>query len=750
MGEFISNDNSPLTARWFHGSKIPKFLARPFHQDSAAALQGGDGRCQRAMAQPLLKKTFSRLRSKNRSRRKTDPQVNVAFQSDVILHNSSPPLPGMTGKSRKAAADPPSASLIHPDKSVWPGSVARPTSQNTDSDRNSEVPKLIQDKPAGGSTTISNKLSGKRAYLQSLDRSSRDWVLSSGKPDTSDETCGLWQESGSDIWYNPIPEEEDTAGQVWLRREMKSGQSETRTQQLHACRDGPSLEAIGHHLDELTAESSASQPLSSKKGGVIDRLRSPGTMRKLSLKMRKLPELTRKLSLRSSRVGQGSDRVAGGDESTNKNASKHNVISRYHLDSSAPRALPLRRSSRVRSATKGGQGGYLSDGDSPELLPRQPGDLASFPLYVSSEPSRSCQRITGLLTVHLVGLDQMKTKKSDESKEIFLAIQIDGITRARTSLLNLQGHTIPLNHTFHLELERARQLRVVVLSSAQPKFDQIRNRVCCLGGVTIPPLFKGSRSQQLCVKLEPTGLLYIKVSLQEQWDMQFVSKSTAPANVFGVELRHLVEEEGSASEVPLLIQKTVAEIERRGLKAVGLYRLCGSAAVKKELRDWFERNSSAVRLGEDLYPDINVITGILKDYLRELPSSLITTTLYEVVTEAMTRRPPPVPTVNPDPRLSENTVQLLSCLPAPEKSSSNRPRSPGGVTERKEDKKGRRLSVKEKIQLVRLISRDTLRHCTTCCSCGQCRLIESQQTAALMSPLLLPPFCAIKAQPILF
>ncbi|XP_061611646.1 rho GTPase-activating protein SYDE1 isoform X2 [Phyllopteryx taeniolatus] len=631
------------------------------------------------MAQPLLKRTFSRLRGKNRSRRKTEPQVNV--HSDVILHNSCPPLPAMTSKSRKAEADPAPPSPIHLTKSqqwVWPGSEAPPTSQNSDADRNSEAPKLIRDKvasqPAGGSTktstTISSKLSGKRAYLKSLDRSSRDWVLSSGKSDTSDEACGRWRESGSDIWYNPIPEEEeDPAGQGRPRRELRPGRAESRTQQSHACKEGPSPEAISRHVDQFTAESSDFHPAFPKKGGVIDRLRSPGTVRKLSLKMRKLPELTRKLSLRSSRVGQGSDRVAGGDESTNKNGSNHNVISRYHLDSSAPRALPLRRSSRVRSASKGGQGGYLSDGDSPELLPRQSGDLASFPLYVGSELSRCGQRITGLLTVHLVGLDQMKTKKSDESKEIFLAIQIDGITRARTSLLNLQGHTVALNHTFHLELERARQLRVVVLTSAQPKLDRIRNRVCCLGGVTIPPLFKGSRSQQLCVKLEPRGLLYIKVSLQEQWDMQFGSNSTASANVFGVELRHLVEEEGSASAVPLLIQKTVAEIERRGLKAVGLYRLCGSAAVKKELRDWFERNSSAVRLGEDLYPDINVITGTLKDYLRELPSSLITATLYEVVNEAMTRRPPPISTVSPDPQLSENTVELLSCLPPPERAT---------------------------------------------------------------------------------
>ncbi len=44
-------------------------------------------------------------------------------------------------------------------------------------------------------------------------------------------------------------------------------------------------------------------------------------------------------------------------------------------------------------------------------------------------------------------------------------------------------------------------------------------------------------------------------------------------------------------------------------QVVGLYRLCGSAAVKKELREAFERNSHAVELSENNYPDINVITG---------------------------------------------------------------------------------------------------------------------------------------------
>ncbi len=54
--------------------------------------------------------------------------------------------------------------------------------------------------------------------------------------------------------------------------------------------------------------------------------------------------------------------------------------------------------------------------------------------------------------------------RSEGSKEVFLAIQIDGVTRARTALLTLRGSTLSLNHAFHLELERARHLRMVVLT----------------------------------------------------------------------------------------------------------------------------------------------------------------------------------------------------------------------------------------------------------------------------------------------
>ncbi|XP_035801835.2 rho GTPase-activating protein SYDE1 isoform X3 [Amphiprion ocellaris] len=666
------------------------------------------------MAEPLLKRTFSRLRGKDRTRRKTDPKLNAP----VLQTSSSPSSPSLMTSSRTADLDsPPRNHITVAKKQQWArqGSLAPPSSLPAMSQ---DAPGQVwsqraaqQQTPQFGDWRISSQqpeAPSQRAYLQSLDRSSRAWVLSSGKSQASDEALGPQENSGSNIWYNPIPEEDDGSGprrdeDVWRRRDDQQEAGPT---------DGPLEDAnpsISHHVDDITAECpdsppSDSSPASQKKGGVsgsvIDRLRSPGTVRKLSMKMKKLPELRRKLSLRSSSRAHrhGNDGRGGGDEATNKSAalSNQNVISRYHLDSSATPARPLRRSSRGRSASKGG---YLSDGDSPELLPRQQApqppqevmcDISSFRLYVGSDPPRCSQRVTGLLTVHLLGLEEMKSGRSEGSKEVFLAIQVDGVTRARTALLTLRGSALSLNHTFHLELERARQLRIVILTpagppapgpsrpSVDPSGGPTRNRVCCLGGVSIPPLFKGSRSQQLCVKLEPRGLLYVKLSLQEKWDTQPSGDSSTPANVFGVELHHLVETEGSAFPVPLLIQKTVAEIERRGLKVVGLYRLCGSAAVKKELRDWFERNSLAVCLSEDLYPDINVITGILKDYLRELPSPLITRTLYQVVREAMKLRPPPAAPAapaapgapaEPDPELSRRTVELLGCLPPPERAT---------------------------------------------------------------------------------
>uniref|UniRef100_A0A4W5P0Z8 SYDE1/2 C2 domain-containing protein n=1 Tax=Hucho hucho TaxID=62062 RepID=A0A4W5P0Z8_9TELE len=507
------------------------------------------------------------------------------------------------------------------------------------------------------------KSSGSGAYLQTLDRSSRAWVLSTGKSQAADESSSrlglppncfteLRQRTDGEnnIWYNPIPEEEDVLRGIgglgrlrrgggggggggggvrldsenpWRRRETE-GLSETlRDPQMrsprragmvvspdtgggggasrlerHAtqnqCPSGGSSPDSAHQTKAITLDSStclrrdrdgdspdviqqiqceelqpfgvaggeggvsssgggvsvpSDSPGAQKKGGVtssmMDRIKSPGMVRKsLSMKMKKLPELRRKLSLRSSRShrhgkeGTGRGGGDGGGEGTSppnvRKEQSNEVISRYHLDTSAP-ARPQRRSSRGRSSAAS-KGGYLSDGDSPELLPKQgqggPGgppsahstppppphssqegvtmtsDLSSFRVYSLSDQPRCAQRVSGLLTVHLVGVEKLlRSPKQDASKEVFCAIQVDGVTRARTGLLTSRGGSLPLNHTFNLELERARLLKLVVLTpypgaetttvKGSDSTAATRNRVCCLGAVSIPPLFKGRSNQRV-------------------------------------------------------------------------------------------------------------------------------------------------------------------------------------------------------------------------------------------------------------
>ncbi|XP_067400693.1 rho GTPase-activating protein SYDE1 isoform X2 [Emydura macquarii macquarii] len=568
------------------------------------------------------------------------------------------------------------------------------------------------------------------AYLQSLERSSRHWVLSSGKaqgpeelaPSTSTElkevgTTG----SEGEIWYNPIPEDEDVEGvrhgaepgSSWRRcgsgiGSQESDRGKARPSRAEPGGEGPLRSGAGQvespssqnvpvpagpvgQGEELTTGRTQAwklpiscvsvavglagptpppSPSISKKGRSLGRVKSPGTVRRLSLKMKKLPELRRKLSLRTARPREQEPEGSGSTSPPVACKEPGNVISRYHLDSSV---ASQQGPHRVKAASKGG---YLSDGDSPELLAKadkhaypgpeghEPGaglDVGAFQPYSSMEQPRCAQPISGLISVHLYGVRDLKPPKA-ESREVFCVLQVDAAPKARTALLPCTAAFLSLNHTFNLELDGARHLKVIVFSWDPAT---CRNRVCCHGTVALPHVFRGCRAQPLAVRLEPRGLLYCKLTLVEQWDMPS-SPSDREPRVFGVELRHLVERENTATKVPLLIQKCVSQIEKRGLKIVGLYRLCGSAAVKKELRDAFERDSAAVMLSEQLYPDINVITGILKDYLRELPTPLITKTLYQVVLEAMAQRPPQDVLSRQE---TEATVALLDCLPEIEKAT---------------------------------------------------------------------------------
>ncbi|XP_005406146.1 PREDICTED: rho GTPase-activating protein SYDE1 isoform X2 [Chinchilla lanigera] len=453
------------------------------------------------------------------------------------------------------------------------------------------------------------------AYLQSLEPSSRRWVLGGVKPPEETPLGPGIPSSGEpagEIWYNPIPEEDPRPPAP----EPGSAEPESPTHQGAAPASPPTK---------------------------TSRTKSPGPARRLSMKMKKLPDLRRRLSLRGPRAGRERERAAPAGS----------VISRYHLDSS----VGASGRTAATGSTRSPRAGYLSDGDSPER-PVGPPSSTAFQPYEAGPPARvPPAALWGRLSLHLYGLRGLRPTPGATPRDLCCLLQVDGVARARTGPLQGGPDFLQLDHTFHLELEAARLLRALVLAW-DPGVR--RHRPCAQGTVLLPTVFRGCQAQQLAVRLEPQGLLYAKLTLSDQQE----APTMAEPRVFGLPLPLLVEREQPPGQVPLIIQKCVAQIERRGLRVVGLYRLCGSAAVKKELRDAFERDSAAVCLSEDLYPDINVITGILKDYLRELPTPLITQPLYQVVLEAMARGPP-----SRTPPSPEGTRGLLSCLPDVERAT---------------------------------------------------------------------------------
>ncbi|XP_061096852.1 si:zfos-588f8.1 isoform X2 [Conger conger] len=91
---------------------------------------------------------------------------------------------------------------------------------------------------------------------------------------------------------------------------------------------------------------------------------------------------------------------------------------------------------------------------------------------------------------------------------------------------------------------------------------------------------------------------------------------------FGVSVCRLVCEK---TPVPVVMEMMLEHVEMNGLYTEGIYRKSGSANRMKELHQLLEANPHTVCL--DDYP-IHTVTGLVKQWLRELPDPLMTFTHY--------------------------------------------------------------------------------------------------------------------------
>uniref|UniRef100_H2YG57 Active breakpoint cluster region-related protein n=1 Tax=Ciona savignyi TaxID=51511 RepID=H2YG57_CIOSA len=124
--------------------------------------------------------------------------------------------------------------------------------------------------------------------------------------------------------------------------------------------------------------------------------------------------------------------------------------------------------------------------------------------------------------------------------------------------------------------------------------------------------------------------------------------------VFGVKIGVTAKRESTG--IPSIVRKCVAEVERRGMEEIGIYRVSGVASEIQALKASFDTNRKDVTmlLGE---VDINAVAGVLKLYFRELPEPLFTDSRYRDFVGASSLT---------DPDVKQHTMkQLINDLPAP-------------------------------------------------------------------------------------
>ncbi|XP_050435790.1 rho GTPase-activating protein 100F-like isoform X2 [Adelges cooleyi] len=299
--------------------------------------------------------------------------------------------------------------------------------------------------------------------------------------------------------------------------------------------------------------------------------------------------------------------------------------------------------------------------------------------------------ISGLLWVHLLAGRGLRASSTaalpgqppnvlatppGTSRDLYCVLECDRVHKART-VVRTGDLVFDWDETFELDLLSNKELDFLIYSWDQ----QYRHKLCYRGSVHLASLVRDSPVHQLALKVEPRGTLYLRLRHTDSYQT-FIRKtlrtsSTLPprtktAGIFGTDLETVVTRESGAissslsslsqapatASVPVVVRRCIEEIERRGLDIIGLYRLCGSASKKRILREAFERNPRNVDLSPDNVPDINVITGVLKDYLRELPEPLFTRSLYQMLLDALAVLLPDDPQANAKLMLS-----ILDCLP---------------------------------------------------------------------------------------
>ncbi|KAL7079803.1 hypothetical protein ACQ4LE_000928 [Meloidogyne hapla] len=267
--------------------------------------------------------------------------------------------------------------------------------------------------------------------------------------------------------------------------------------------------------------------------------------------------------------------------------------------------------------------------------------------------------LTGMLSVTIVEGRNLKVPDRIHSKKLYCVLEIDEVHRARTGISTPEQY-FRWSERFDIDVVCANDASFFVYAW----HPQLRHRFCHKGDIRLMDIllvdgFCGNRIFSL--NLEPRGQLLLKIAFEEM-KICFGRTIKKPNNHFGQPLNLLLQRE--QGEVPIILQRLINEIERRGLDNSGIYYLCGASERKDHLRAQIEENAREVDISEQPVPDINLLTCLVKDFLRELPEPLIPSNIYAMLLDAAGVIPP-----NDSEGNQKLIMRIVDCLPTPNKTT---------------------------------------------------------------------------------
>lgn len=111
------------------------------------------------------------------------------------------------------------------------------------------------------------------------------------------------------------------------------------------------------------------------------------------------------------------------------------------------------------------------------------------------------------------------------------------------------------------------------------------------------------------------------------------TKSSTFVSLYETDINQLVEKEGRA--IPLGLERMLSEIEARGLREQGIYRISGAKSSIEGLKQAYSMQpADSINLQQGEFSDVHTIAGAVKLWYRDLPNPAIPFASYHRMIEA--------------------------------------------------------------------------------------------------------------------